>query len=150
MADRQELVLSSDVPEERKEGKSSHDSHKANRICSIDRHHVNGEARGSLANMHSVDLLDSLISRSDDSSMQPLKESMRLYELNEECGHAWQGLKKAKWVVVYVSVFFYVCIAFDMAGDSGGPLGALWVIDYGLALVFFFRNYGLRVLEFCL
>ncbi|RYG93882.1 hypothetical protein EON65_58280 [archaeon] len=94
--------------------------------------------------------IDSSKCTSAEDKEKMLREAARLYELHTVCGRAWQSVRKTQWIVVYISVFFYTCIAFDMAGDADGWLMGLWVVVYGLLFVVLLKTFGLSALQYIL
>lgn len=84
----------------------------------------------------------------EEHYQEKVREEARLYELNTVCGEAWKSMRNAMWLIIYCAVFFYTCILYDVAGDSSGWLGAIWVVLYGFIFVLFVRLFFIDVVHY--
>ncbi|RYH25605.1 hypothetical protein EON65_15370 [archaeon] len=87
-------------------------------------------------------------SKDEEHYQEKVREEARLYELNTVCGEAWKSMRNAMWLVIYCTVFFYTCILYDVAGDSSGWLGAIWVVVYGFIFVLSVRLFYIDIVHY--
>lgn len=67
------------------------------------------------------------------------QEETRLNELNTIIDDSWLCVYHSRWLLLYISMAFYVLILFDFSGDENGGIHAIWIPALILFLVLFTR-----------
>lgn len=75
-------------------------------------------------------------------------EENRLNELNTVIDDAWMCIYHTRWLIVYVSLFFYMLILYDVAGDQESAIHALWVPSVVIGLILITRLCIMDVLKY--